>query len=86
MENKKLFIVEFGDPDISQSWRSGSQSPIFVVATDYNQAANKAIAYIESKQKNKHDIIGPDGSLDLPKEREEIKIKAVKIAGDEIIW
>lgn len=90
MKDKKLFIVEFGAPDVIHSWSVCKQDPVFVVAKDYNEAANKAMMYIEYKEKNKPEksIISYDGSLDLSKDdnNDMIKIKAIKLATEEVIW
>jgi len=84
MENKKLFIVEFGEP--SYSSYSYSQQPIYVVAMDYNDAAEKALAYVEYKKTiNPKKILTNDGSLNNETD-EVVKIKGIKIASEEVVW
>lgn len=95
MEEKKLFIVEFGEPDVIGGFWSGchhSQSPLFVVAKDYNEAANKALAYVEYKKtitpKPKKDVLTSDGSLNnfWDETEENIKIRLIKLASEEVVW
>lgn len=91
MSDKKLFIVEFGEPRITSfmSLRFGGPESVYVVAKDYNEAANKAVLYMEVKKANmpKKPIVDLDGSLYNHKEEdEEIKVIAVRLASDEIIW
>jgi hypothetical protein len=95
MEEKKLFLVEFGDPELSGFW-SGchyGQNPVFVVAKDYNEAAEKALAYVEYKRsiapKPKRDVLTSDGSLNnfrYDTQNEEIKIRAIKLASEDVVW
>jgi hypothetical protein len=84
MEDKKLFIVEFGEAGGSL-WNCCSQKPIYVVAKNYNEAADKAMLYVEYKMKNKP-VITSDGSLYKREEEEIIKVNAVKLAGEEVLW
>ena len=91
MSDKKLFIVEFGEPAIPNfmSLRFGGHRPIYVIARDYNEAATKAQLYMEAKKANMppKSIIDFDGSLNnIKEEEEEIKIVAVRLASEEIIW
>lgn len=88
MEEKKLFVVEFGEAEIGYtSYCNCSQKPIFVVARDFNEAANKATLYVEYKKANKPPKKVLDSYGDLIKEKEEdIKIKTVKLAGEEVVW
>jgi hypothetical protein len=90
MELKKLYFVEFGDPDFTASynWDSKPHCPMFVVAKDYNEAASKALVFIEYEPKPIRKIINLDGDLNPIEEREikEIKIKAVKLASENVIW
>lgn len=84
MENKKLFIVEFGEP--SSSFTYSQQQPIYVVAIDYNDAAEKALAYVEYKKTiNPKKILTHDGSLNNETD-EVVKIKGIKIASEEVVW
>ncbi|MBK7638147.1 MAG: hypothetical protein IPJ13_30625 [Saprospiraceae bacterium] len=87
MNNKgKLFIVEFGKPDMGSSYisfGSGTQKPLFVIANSYDEAAKKAMIYAESKTETQS-VIGADGSLNL--NNEELMVKSVRLACDEIVW
>lgn len=93
MNQKKLFIVEFGEPKISSSpWMSfgsNSVSPLYVVATNYNEAAEKALSYVEYKktlEQPKKSILTSDGSL-LPNiEEEPVNICAIRLASEEVVW
>jgi len=89
MKDKKLYYVEFGEPRLRgmMSFGFGSgQSPIFVVARDYNEAAEKALAYVEYKNLNeKRTVLTPDGSLDNTP-IEDVKIKSISIASEDIVW
>lgn len=84
-KNGKLFIVEFGKPDMGNyiSYGSNGQKPLFVIANSYDEAAKKAMVYAESKVE-KQSVIGADGSLNL--NNEELMVKSVKLACDEIVW
>jgi hypothetical protein len=94
-KNAKLFIVEFGSPDIgggSLLGFFGSQKPLYVVATSYDEAAKKALIYVEAKNAELEEdkpksVVAPDGSLRLNYDDEiELKVKAVRLACDEIVW
>ena len=92
MEQKKLFLVEFGEPQVSTlsfSFSSNLQSPLYVVAHDYNEAAEKALSYIEYKRtldQPKNSILTSDGSL-IPNIEEELaKIRAIRLASEEVVW
>ena len=53
MNNNKLFIVEFGEPQVGLSSFSFIPEPaVYVIAKDYNDAATKAIQYAENIEKN----------------------------------
>jgi len=88
MENRKIFIVEFAGTETGP-WNYCDQKPIFVVAKDYNEAASKAMMYLEWKKENKpkKKVVDDEGSLLFnPREEENYKVIGVKIAGDEIVW
>jgi hypothetical protein len=83
---KLLFIVEFGEPEFINTWRSSPQSPVFVVAKDYNEAGDKALAYVEYKNSLKpKTVLTEDGSLNKST-NESIKIKAIRLASEEVVW
>lgn len=89
--DKKLFIVEFGEPTMPNfmSFRFGGPKPVYVIARDYNEAADKAEIYMETKKASmpKKPVIDLDGSLNNRTEiDDEIKIVAVRLASEEIIW
>ena len=92
MEDKKLFYVEFGEPRVrmSLSFSFNPIQPVFVVATDYNQAAEKALAYIEYKRslEPRKGVLTSDGSLNrhMDEEPEEVKIRSVSIASEDVVW
>lgn len=91
MSDKKLFIVEFGEPTMPNfmNFRFGGPKPVYVVARDYNEAAGKAQMYMEAKKASmpKKSILDDDGSLNSRTEIDnEIKIVAVRLASEEIIW
>jgi hypothetical protein len=88
---KKLFIVEFGEPKLPNftNFRSSNLKPIYVIARDFNEAANKAVLYMEAKKQCgiKKPVIDSDGSLNNRTEIDyEIKVESVKLAAEEIIW
>ena len=83
---KLLFVVEFGEPEVINSWRSSPQSPVFVVAKDYNEAGDKALAYVEYKNSLKpKKILDEDNSL-IKTTNESLKIKAIRLASEEVVW
>ncbi len=95
MEEKNLFLVEFGE-GVQQSGtvRFGGPAiePIYVVAPDYNKAAAKANYYLETKveelEANKSkEVLTDDGSLNFnpPRKEQALKIVAVKHISD-VIW
>jgi hypothetical protein len=92
MEDKKLFIVEFGKPEhgMSMSFMDfhRNQPPVYVIAKDYNEAASKGLAYAEYKKQNtpQKNVIDSDGSLNNFDDDDEIKVKAVRLAAEEIVW
>lgn len=93
MDNK-LFIVEFGNPDMGLMFFSSTsnnyQNPLYVIATSYDEAVSKAMIYVETKMDERNSemgggIIDRDGSLHLPNE-ETLTVKAVRLATDEVVW
>ena len=93
MEDKKLFIVEFGKPEQAMSLPfmefHRNQPPVYVVAKDYNEAASKGLAYAEYKREHmpQKSILDSDGSLNNIEEKNEvIKVRAVRLAAEEIVW
>jgi hypothetical protein len=94
MEDRKLFFVEFGEPRtsggiLSFAFANNILSPVYVVAKDYNEAASKAMAYAEYKQTfgEKGSVLTSDGSLrNQKKEDAEIKIRAISVVSDDVIW
>lgn len=85
-KNSKLFYVEFGEPDFEGfSIFTGkyTQLPLFVIAKSYDEAVSKALLHVETTQES-GSVISSDGSLDLNKD--EIKIKSIRLASDEIIF
>jgi len=94
MKEKKLYYVEFGEPRPAGGFMSfqlsgNLLSSVYVVANDYNEAASKAKAYGECKQafNLKSNIFTEDGSLkNNSNENQEIKIRAITIVSDDVIW
>jgi hypothetical protein len=92
MESKKLFYIEFGEAQQSLQmslFAPPSQiQPLYVVATGYDEAAEKALAYVEYKQFHEpQNILDDDGSLISPSStKQKIRIKTIKIASDEVVW
>lgn len=89
MENKKLFIVEFGTNRRQPRRFFGEEESdsIYVIAKDYNEAANKATVYAESKLKKHKSLLTSDGSLNLEQiEEGPPQVIGVRLAGEEIIW
>jgi len=90
MDKKLLFLVEFGEPQVGFAFNFGNQSPIYVVAKDYNEAAEKALAYVEYKKITapKKNILTRDGSLNKSEDfaDDEVKIRAIKLASEDVVW
>lgn len=83
-EGSKLFIVEFGNPDTGNYISFGSsQKPLFVIAKNYDEAAEKATNWIEVK-KTTASVLTSDGDLRI--NTDELKIKAIKLACEELVW
>lgn len=82
---KKLYIVEFGRPS-PQGFHfssAGAHEPLYVVAGSYDEAAAKAITYVEHKT-SVQNILDSDGSL--RNFDSDVNVKMVKLACDEIVW
>jgi len=103
MKEKKLFFVDFGMGEsrgVKISPFRGivcddddTESSVFVVASDYNEAAEKALAYVEYKKSiengKKKSVLTPDGSLNNwvnDKEKDAIKIKSIGIVDEDVVW
>lgn len=90
-KDSKLFYVEFGEPETPGYYGGGSskQKPLYIIAKSYDEAAKKAMNYVDAQQEEVQEsksIIDSDGSLRLNTEDDCIKIKSIKIASDEIIY
>jgi hypothetical protein len=89
MEEKNLFIVEFGEgyrERSSMSFGGPTVKPIHVVATDYNQAAQKAQYYLDAKLEEivEDGVLEKDGSLS---NNDKLNIKIVGVSHvTNIIW
>ena len=84
----KIFLVEFGKPDLSSYVSFGQkQDPVFVVAKSFDEASQKAFVYAENRLNNEKSksILDSDGSLRLDTTEVELQIKSVKIVSNEII-
>lgn len=89
MKNSNLYLVEFGDPDITTSWVSSKYPPAYVVAKNYNEAASKGSLWLEYKlsENKKGGILDADGSIDRSKIEYEIPtVKSVKLVCTEVVW
>jgi len=96
MENRNLYLLEFGE-GVSQQSSFMSISgpavrPTYVVAKDYNEAARKASFYLETKLEEieaakSKEVLTDDGSLRFgpPRDPGEIKILGLKHIS-EVIW
>lgn len=85
---KNLFIVEFGEPQVTLNSFSLMPEPaVFVIANDYNDAVNKALEYVRNKENNEpKKVLNDDGSLNNNLlNKKDFKVKAVKFAGEVII-
>jgi hypothetical protein len=89
MEEKNLFIVEFGEgyrERISMSFGGPTVKPIHVVARDYNQAAQKGQYYLDAKLEEimEDGVLEKDGSLS---NNDKCNIKIVGVSHvTNIIW
>jgi hypothetical protein len=79
--SKHVFNVEFGEPSID-SYRGTTYDPVVVIATSYDEAAKKAVAYIESLPDT--GVVLEDGSLKI-KERAEVKVRTVRMISEKVI-
>lgn len=94
MNDRKLFLVEFGEPSpqtMFSSFGMGGTSvrPIYVVANDYNNASVKAGMWLEDYMQNNpesQNILDGDGSLKTPQKKQNIQIISVKLLSDTIIF
>jgi hypothetical protein len=80
--------VEFGESPATLSIYSLTpELAVFVIADDFNDAADKALEYVRNKENNKpKKLLTDDGSLNYNLlNKNEFKVKTVKFAGDVII-
>lgn len=89
MDDNKLFIVEFGDPNTTNAFPFGGRcaiKPIYVIAKDYSGASGKGMLFLQKYlETDKSTIFDNDGSLANTKP-EEVTIVAVKLLSDTIIY
>lgn len=89
MEEKNLFLVEFGEGHKdrhSLSFGGPTVKPTYVVAVDYNQAAQKAQFYLDAKLEEiaAKGVLDSDGSLS---NNQELNIKIVGVSHiSNVIW
>jgi len=89
MEDRNLFLVEFGEGHRerhSMSFSGPAVKPIYVVAKDYNQAAQKAQFYLDAKLEEiaNEGVLASDGSLN---NSNELNIKIVGVGHvSNVIW
>ncbi len=80
----KIFIVEFGKPDMGNYISLGSsRNSLFVIAESYEKAFQKAIVYAESQDETQS-VIDEDGSLRL--RDDNYQIKSIKMVSDIIVF
>jgi len=87
MEERKMFVAEFGSPNAPRGLFAGSSTEsVLVVADDYNQAAAKAEIYLDTViQNEKKSILDGDGSLkDLDNNTPELL--GLRLSNTKIIW
>lgn len=78
---KKLFLIEFGNPD-PHGWNCSTKESIYVIADNYEESVAKAMIFMEGKSE-KRSVVDYDGSLNL--NSLEIKIKAIKLISEEVV-
>jgi len=93
MSDKKLFIVEFGEPHQQNMFSFGGGSsirPIYVVAKDYTGASVKASMWLQNHietNPEQRSILDGDGSLKPNMDKPtDMQIISVKLLSDEIIY
>lgn len=82
---RKLFIVEFGKPVAGGGGyysRNDFLEPVYVIASDYQDAAQKGLAYANLKIENRP-VVDDEGSLN--NNNEQVQIKTVRLACDEFV-
>jgi hypothetical protein len=80
----KLFIVEFGVPSIGNVFmmNDGQPEPVYVMAKDWNMAAEKGLAHVNRKKEENPSVVDEYG--DLVKDV-EIKVSSVSLACEEYV-
>ena len=81
VEEVILYVVSYGKVDSSPF---GGSKSLYVVATDYNNAAEKALKYI-CENEHKESVLTSDGSIN-PAVFDDCKITSVRICSDKIVW
>ena len=87
-ENKDMYVIEIGR---ERANRSSFFAPpvklIYVIATSYNNAAKKAMVYIEAAEQNTAPVtFNKEGDLNLKEDEGDLKIKSISLFSDELIW
>jgi hypothetical protein len=85
MRERNLFMVEFGSKDATYG-----HDTVYVIAKDYNEAANKGMLYADNKECEKQkNVLDSDNSLNPwatgNKANKVIEIKGIKFLGN-VIW
>lgn len=83
MDNK-LFVVGLGYQDSVYNSYSSLNESVYVLASDYGQAKQKAEQYIEFKTKEVKSVLYSDGSLRKPEDKTQI-IKEIKLLTEEVV-
>ena len=93
MNDRNLFIVEFGEPHAITMFNFSpniSIKPIYVIANDYSDASNKANMYLKRHLKTNSEvqsILDSDGSLKNNIQKPvDIQVISVKLLSDNLIW
>ncbi len=88
--DKKLYIVEFGRPNIRgmshYSPFARIQEDLCVMANSHDEAADKAFVYATAHQESQG-VINSQGDLVLgQKDEAPLQVVSVRLACDKIIW
>lgn len=93
MNDKKLFLVEFGEPSSQMSFAfalgGGHVRPLYVIANDYTDASVKGEIWLENYIQNNPEnqsILDGDGSLKTSQTKQNIQIVSVKLLSNLIIF
>lgn len=83
----KIFLVEFGKPDLNNFSFDKTADPVIVLARDFEEASKKAFIYAE-EQINKElskSVLDSNGSLIINDEETLLTVKSVKMISEKVI-